>query len=193
MCAEALYATARGLGCYRYPLLLTCPDLRTHAAFSPLVVPGGHANVQALATLSEARRRGHCRGLLREAERMMRGAGVPRLVIMYSDNSAAEDFELQGTMRCVRGVSRGFGDCATSRTRTTHFNFECEFSYLSLPPNPPPPSIYSLRAVAWHRNGAAQWVRHPPHHHQPSHCSAGWMELLVTRTATHPTTTFPSV
>ena len=106
---------------------------------------------------------------------------------------AAMDFELEETMRCVEIVSRGFGDCATSRTRTTHFNFECEFSYLSRPPNPPPPSIYSLRAVAWHRNGAAQWVRHPPHHHQPSHCSAGWMELLVTRTATHPTTTFPSV
>ena len=31
---------------------------------------------------------------------------------------AAQDFELQETMRCVRRVSRGFGDCATSRTRT---------------------------------------------------------------------------
>ena len=111
MCAEALYATARGLGCYRYPLLLTCPDLRTHAAFSPLVVPGGHANVQALATLSEARRRGHCRGLLREAERMMRGAGVPRLVIMYSDNSAAgggEGEEGDRAAKAVAAVERGF-------------------------------------------------------------------------------------
>ena len=53
-------------------------------------------------------------------------------------------------------------------------NFESEFSSLSRPPTPPPPSIYLLRAVAWHRNGAAHWDHPPPHHHQPSHCSAGW-------------------
>ena len=66
--------------------------------------------MQALATLPEARRRGHCRDLLREAERMMRGAGVPRLVIMYSDSSAAKGGEGEEGDRTAKAaaVERGF-------------------------------------------------------------------------------------
>jgi hypothetical protein len=39
--------------------------------------------VHSLATLPEARHRGHCRALLREAGLQLAAAGVPRLVIMY--------------------------------------------------------------------------------------------------------------
>jgi len=51
--------------------------------------PGtGHARIQALATSRQAQRRGHCRALLGELERVLAAAGVPRLVIMYPDPQA---------------------------------------------------------------------------------------------------------
>ena len=53
---------------------------------------------------------------------------------------AAQDFELQETMRCVRRVSRGFGDCATSRTRT---QFRKRI-ILSVPPTHPTSPFHSL-------------------------------------------------
>ena len=82
-------------------------------------------------------------------------------------SARSKDFELQGKMRCVGMVSRIVPRHGLLR------NFENELPQLSRPPTPPPPSTHSSCAVAWHRNGAAQWGRHPPHHHRPSQCRAG--------------------
>ena len=44
-------------------------------------------------------------------------------------------------------------------------NFE---SVISVPPTHPTYPFHSSSCVvAWHRNGAAHWGRHPPHHHHP--------------------------
>ena len=46
---------------------------------------GGHARVLALAAIPEMRRRGYGRSLLLETERLMLQAGVPRLLLSFSD------------------------------------------------------------------------------------------------------------
>ena len=69
-------------------------------------------------------------------------------------------------MRCMRRVSRGFGDLASSTSRTQIRNFECELYILSVKPTHHTTNLPSVR-----QGGIT-------------------LELLITAgTATHPTTT----
>ena len=83
---------------------------------------------------------------------------------------AAQDFELRETMRCVRRVSRGFGDCATSRTRT---QFRKRI-ILSVPPTHPTSPFHSLAVrccMASERSCSLGPPPAPPP--PPSQCWAG--------------------